>query len=115
MFQRFIDAANENPAICGLILCGIMLVAVLILVLDRSTEKKRKARIHQLKKSVETKEILIVHKDKEIWSLKVELFKAREDGKIAVSKKDAEIERLTAKIAQLELDKKQLSKWGTEK
>ena len=115
MLKWLVDVSNANPAIPGLILCGITLITALILALDRCTEKKNKARIRQLKKSVETKEILIVHKDKEIWSLKVELFKAREDGKIAVSKKDAEIERLTAKIAQLELDKKQLSKWGTEK
>ena len=113
--QRFIDAANANPAILGLILCGIMLIAVLILTLDRRAEKKRNARIRQLKEAVETKEILIVHKDAEIHRLKVDLFAAREDGKIALQKKQAEVDRLTAKIAQLEQDKKQLSKWGAEK
>ena len=115
MLQRFIDAANKNPAIIGLILCGIMLVAVLILTLDRRHEKRMKARIRQLKEAVETKETLIVHKDAEIQRLKVDLFRAREDGKIALRKKQAEVDRLTARVAQLEQDKKQLTKWGTEK
>lgn len=115
MFQRFIDAANANPAIIGLILCGIMLVAVLILTLDRRHVKRMKARIRQLNAAVETKEKLIVHKDAEIQRLKVDLFRAREDGKIALKKKQAEVDRLNARIAQLEQDKKQLTKWGTEK
>lgn len=115
MFQRFIDAANANPAIIGLILCGIMLVAVLILTLDRRREKRMKARIRQLKKAVETKEALIVHKDAEIKRLNVNLFMAKEDGKIALRKKQEEVDRLTAKVTQLEQDKKQLAKWGTEK
>lgn len=115
MMQRFIDAANANPAILGLILCGIMLVAVLILTLDRRKEKRMKARIRQLKKAVETKKTLIVHKDEEIERLKVDLFMAKEDGKIALRKKQAEVDRLTARVAQLEQDKKQLTKWGTEK
>lgn len=115
MLQRFIDTANANPGVCGLILCGIMLVAVLILTLDRRKEKKLKARIRQLKKTVETKEVLIVHKDAEIKRLKVDLFMAKEDGKIALRKKQEEVDRLTARVAQLEQDKKQLAKWGTEK
>lgn len=115
MLQKFIEAANENPAIIGLILCGIMLTAVLILTLDRRHEKRMKARIRQLKEAVETKETLIVHKDAEIQRLKVDLFRAREDGKIALRKKQAEVDRLTARVAQLEQDKKQLTKWGSEK
>lgn len=108
MLQKFIEAANENPAIIGLILCGIMLTAVLILTLDRRHEKRMKERIRQLKEAVETKERLIVHKDAEIQRLKVDLFRAREDGKREIHKRDV-------RIQQLELDKKQLSKWGTEK
>lgn len=108
MLQRVIDAANANPAIIGLILCGIMLVSALILTLDRRTEKKRKARIRQLKEAVETKERLIVHKDAEIKKLKTELFAARCDKKFAD-------EKLNRRIAQLETDKKQLTKWGAEK
>ncbi len=115
MLQRFIDAANANPAIIGLILCGVMLIAVLILTLDRRTEKKRKARIRQLKGAVETKETLIVRKDAEIKRLKVDLFAAKQDGKIALEKAQAEIARLTARVVQLEQDKKQLTKWGSEK
>lgn len=115
MLQRFIDAANDNSAIIGLALCGLMLAAVLILVTDRIFDKKRNARIRHLKAAVETKETLIVHKDKEIWGLKVDLFRAKEDGKIALRKAQAEIDRLSAKVAQLEQDKKQLSKWGAEK
>ncbi len=115
MFQRFIDVANSNPAIIGLILCGIVLAAVLILTLDRRHEKRMKARIRQLKEAVETKEALIVYKDAEIQRLKVDLFMAKEDGKIALRKKQAEVDRLTARVAQLEQDKKQLTKWGTEK
>lgn len=112
MFQRFIDTANANPGVCGLILCGIILIAVLILTLDRRREKRMKARIRQLKKAVETKEVLIVHKDAEIQQLNVDLFMAKEDGKIALRKKQAEVDRLTARVAQLEQDKKQLTKWG---
>ena len=108
MLQKFIESANENPAIIGLILCGIMLVAVLILTLDRRHEKRMKARIRQLKEAVETKETLIVHKDAEIQRLKVDLFRAREDGKREIHKRDM-------RIQQLELDKKQLTKWGSEK
>ena len=108
MLQKFIDEANANPAIIGLILCGIMLVAVLILTLDRRHEKRMKARIRQLKEAVETKERLIVHKDAEIKKLKTELFAARCDKKFAD-------EKLNRRIAQLETDKKQLTKWGSEK
>lgn len=108
MLQKFIETANENPAIIGLILCGIMLIAVLILTLDRRHEKRMKARIRQLEEAVETKETLIVHKDAEIQRLKVDLFRAREDGKREIHKRDV-------RIQQLELDKKQLSKWGAEK
>lgn len=115
MLQRFIDTANANPAACVLILCGIMVVAALILTLDRRHEKRMKARIRQLKKAVETKEVLIVHKDAEIKRLEIDLFMANEDGKIALRKKQAEVDRLTARVAQLEQDKKQLAKWGTEK
>ena len=108
MLQKFIDAANANTAIIGLILCGIMLVAVLILTLDRRHEKRMKARIRQLEGAVETKEMLLVHKDAEIQRLKVDLFRAREDGKREIHKRDV-------RIQQLELDKKQLTKWGSEK
>lgn len=115
MFQRFVDVANANPGVCGLVLCGIMMVAVLILALDRRAYKALEARIRQLKEAVDTKETLIVHKDAEIQRLNVDLFRAREDGKIALRKKQAEVDRLTARVAQLEQDKKQLAKWGTEK
>lgn len=108
MLQRFIDAANANPAIIGLILCWIMLVAVLILMLDRRHENRMKERIRQLKEAVETKERLIVHKDAEIKKLKTELFAARCDKKFSD-------EKLNRRIARLETDKKQLSKWGSEK
>ena len=40
--------------------------------------------------------------------MKVDLFRAREDGKREIHKRDA-------RIQQLELDKKQLSKWGGPK
>ena len=108
MLQKLIEAANANPGICGLILCGIMLIAVLILTLDRRNEKRTKARIRQLKEAVETKERLIVHKDAEIKKLKTELFAARCDKKFSD-------EKLNRRIAQLETDKKQLTKWGAEK
>lgn len=108
MLQKFIDAANANPAIIGLILCGIMLVAVLILTLDRRTEKKRKARIRQLKEAVETKERLIVHQQQRIKDLKTELFALGMDKKISE-------EKLTKRIEKLETEKKQFLKWGAEK
>lgn len=108
MFQRFIDAANANPGVCGLILCGIMLVAVLILTLDRRHDKRMKARIRQLKEAVETKERLIVHQQKRIRDLKTELFALGMDKKISE-------EKLTKRIEKLETEKKQFLKWGAEK
>lgn len=108
MFQRFIDTANANPAVCGLILCGFMMVAVLILVLDGRADKKRKARIRQLKEAVETKERLIVHQQQRIKDLKTELFALGMDKKISE-------EKLTKRIEKLETEKKQFLKWGAEK
>lgn len=115
MLQKAIDAANANPGVCALILCGIALIAVFILAFDRRAERNFKARIRQLEESNETKEALIVHKDAEIKRLKVDLFVAKQDSKIALEKKDAEIIHLKAKNAQLEQDKKQLAKWGENK
>lgn len=108
MLQRFIDAANQNLWVFGLVLCALFLIAVLILALDNRDRKRMRKKIRQLKKTVETKEILIVHKDAEIKQLKVDLFRAREDGKREIHKRDM-------RIQQLELDKKQLTKWGSEK
>lgn len=108
MFQRFIDTANANPGVCGLILCGIMTVVVAILVLDGRADKKRKARIRQLKEAVETKERLIVHQQQRIKDLKTELFALGMDKKISE-------EKLEKRIEKLETEKKQFLKWGSEK
>ncbi len=108
MLQKFIDAANQNLWVFGLVLCALFLIAVLILALDNRDRKRMRKKIRQLKEAVETKEQLIVHKDAEIKQLKVDLFRAREDGK-------REIHRRDVRIAQLEQDKKQLSKWGSGK
>lgn len=108
MFQRFIDTANANPGVCGLVLCGIMAVVVAILVLDGRSDKKRKARIRQLKKAVETKEQLIVHQQQRIKDLKTELFALGMDKKISE-------EKLEKRIEKLETEKKQFLKWGAEK
>ncbi len=108
MLQRFIDAANQNLWVFGLVLCALFLIAVLILALDNRDRKRMRKKIWQLKEAVETKEMLIVHKDAEIKQLKVDLFRAREDGKREIHKRDM-------RIQQLELDKKQLTKWGSEK
>lgn len=108
MFQRFIDTANANPGVCGLVLCGIMAVVVAILVLDGRSDKKRKARIRQLKKAVETKEQLIVHQQQRIKDLKTELFALGMDKKISE-------EKLEKRIEKLETEKKQFLKWGLEK
>ena len=108
MLQRAIEFANENPGIFGIVICALFLVAILILVLDNRDRKNAQQRIQQMEEQLETKEIIIDHKDAEIWSLKVELFKAREDGKREIHKRDI-------RIQQLESDKKQLSKWGNEK
>lgn len=115
MFQRFVDAANANPGVCGLVLCGIMLVAVLILTLDRRHEKRMKERIRQLEEAVETKERLIVHKDAEIKKLKAEIKKLKTELFAARCDKKFSDEKLNRRIAQLETDKKQLTKWGAEK
>ena len=115
MFQRFIDAANANPAIIGLILCGIMFVAVLILTLDRRELKRKKMLIKNLRDDCVNSDRKLMEANRKIKQLKVDLFMAREDGKIALWKKQAEVDRLTAQVTQLEQDKKQLSKWGSEK
>ena len=115
MLQRFIDAANQNLWVFGLVQCGLFLIAVLILALDNRDRKNMRKKIRQLEETVEqleetveTKERLLVHKDAEIKQLKIDLFRAREDGKREIHKRDM-------RIQQLELDKKQLSKWGAEK
>ncbi len=108
MLKRVIDFANANPAVMVGAMCLIGIVIVVILVCTDKTRKILKMRIRQLKEAVETKERLIVHKDAEIKKLKTELFAARCDKKFAN-------EKLNRRIAQLETDKKQLTKWGSEK
>lgn len=115
MLQKLIESANANSWVFGIVLCVLFLIAVLILALDDRDRKDMEKTIQKLEESNETKESLIVHKDAEIHRLKVDLFAARQDGKIALKKKQAEIDRLTARIAQLETDKNQLTKWGSEK
>ena len=108
MLKRVIDFANANPAVMVGAMCLIGIVIVVILVCTDKTRKILKMRIRQFEEAVETKERLIVHKDAEIKKLKTELFAARCDKKFAD-------EKLNRRIAQLETDKKQLTKWGSEK
>ena len=108
MLQRAIEYANQNPAIIGIVMCGIGAGMLVILAVSDNRRKKLKRRIQQLEETVETKERLLVHKDAEIKKLKTELFAARCDKKFAN-------EKLNRRIAQLETDKKQLTKWGMEK
>lgn len=108
MLKRVIDFANANPAVMVGAMCLIGIVIVVILVCTDKTRKILKRKNQQLKEAVETKERLIVHKDAEIKKLKTELFAARCDKKFAD-------EKLNKRISQLETDKKQLTKWGSEK
>lgn len=108
MLQRAIEYANQNPAIIGIVMCGIGAGMLVILAVSDNRRKKLKRRIRQLEETVETKKRLLVHKDAEIKKLKTELFAARCDKKFAN-------EKLNRRIAQLETDKKQLTKWGAEK
>lgn len=108
MLQRAIDFVNTNPAIMAGAMCLIGAAFVVVYAIEGKNRRKMRARIRQLKDAVETKERLIVHKDAEIKKLKTELFAARCDKKFAD-------EKLNKRIRQLETDKKQLTKWGSEK
>lgn len=108
MMQSVFNYLNENPAILVGAMCLIGVAFVIVFAIDGKNRRKMRERIRQLKESVETKERLIVHKDAEIKKLKTELFAARCDKKFAD-------EKLNRRIAQLETDKKQLTKWGSEK
>lgn len=108
MMQRAIDFVNTNPAIMAGVMCLIGAAFMVVYAIEGKNRRKMRARIRQLKDAVETKERLIVHKDAEIKKLKTELFAARCDKKFAD-------EKLNKRIRQLETDKKQLTKWGSEK
>lgn len=108
MLQRAIDFVNTNPEIMAGAMCLIGAAFVVVYAIEGKNRRKMRARIRQLKKAVETKECLIVHKDSEIKKLKTELFAARCDKKFSD-------EKLNKRIHQLETDKKQLTKWGSEK
>ena len=108
MFKQFVEWANANAGICGLILCAIGAGFLVVYVIDRKSRKSAKRKMKQLKMALETKQKRIFELEEEVWALKVDLFAARQDGKIEVKKRDS-------RIQQLEQDKKQLTKWGTEK
>lgn len=108
MLQRAIEYANQNPAIIGIVMCGIGAGLLVILAVSDNRRKKLKRRIRQLKEAVETKERLIVHQQKRIKDLKTELFALGMDKKISE-------EKLEKRIEKLETEKKQFLKWGSEK
>jgi hypothetical protein len=108
MLQSVIDFVNANPAIMVGAMCLVGAAFVVVYAIEGKNRRKMLDRIRQLKEAVETKERLIVHKDAEIKKLKTELFAARCDKKFAD-------EKLNKRIHQLETDKKQLTKWGSEK
>ncbi len=108
MLQRAFDYLNANPAVMVGFMGLISIVFVIVYAIDGRSRRKMKRKIRQLKEAVDTKELLIVHKDAELKKLKTELFAARCDKKFAE-------EKLNKRIRQLETDKKQLTKWGSEK
>jgi glycerol-3-phosphate cytidylyltransferase-like family protein len=108
MLQRAIDYANQNPAIIGIVMCGIGAGLLVVLAVSDKRRKKLKRRIRQLKEAIETKERLIAHQQKRIKDLKTEIFALGMDKKISE-------EKLEKRIQQLEMDKKQLLKWEAEK
>ena len=108
MLQRAFDYLNANPAVMVGFMGLISIVFVIVYAIDGRSRRKMKRKIRQLKEAVDTKELLIVHKDAELKKLKTELFAARCDKKFSD-------EKLNRRIAQLETDKKQLTKWGAEK
>ena len=108
MLQRAFDYLNANPAVMVGFMGLISIVFVIVYAIDGRSRRKMKRKIRQLKEAVDTKELLIVHKDAELKKLKTELFAARCDKKFSD-------EKLNRRIAQLETDKKQLTKWGSEK
>lgn len=108
MLQKFIDAANANPGVCGLIMCAIGAGFLAVYAFDRKSRQRMKRRIKQLRAALNSKEQRIAELEAEVWRLKVDRFAADQDGKREIKKRDV-------RIQQLETDKKQMLKWGVEK
>lgn len=108
MLQKFIDAANANPAVLAVIMCVIGVALTVFMVCTDKTRKILKRKIRQMNEVVETRERLIVHQRQRIKDLKTELFALGMDKKISE-------EKLTKRIEKLETEKKQFLKWGSEK
>lgn len=108
MYWEFIEAANDNIWIFGIILCVLFGISVLILAIDTHRRKKKiRDDKHMQRLYLETEEELRKARA-EIKALKTELFAARCDAKFAQ-------EQMTKKIGKLETEKKQILKWGSEK
>ena len=96
---------DKYPVIMGGVMCVIMLVFVILYaVYGKDTTK----RLDEMKEALINKQIRINEQEKEIRRLKADLFAARCDRKFSEKK-------LNQRIEQLELDKKQMMKWGGEK
>lgn len=113
--QQWIEWINAHMYVYGLALLVLAGISVLILAVDAWRRNKKRKNDKQLQRLYFETEGELRKARAEIKHLKADLFAAREDGKIAIEKKDAEINQLKATIHQLETDKKQLSKWGSEK
>lgn len=112
---NLIETLNNHACILGCVLVALAAVAVILLAVDNRRRKKKRLNDVEMQRLYTETEEDLRRARAEIKHLKADLFAAREDGKIAVAKKDEEIKQLKATIRQLETDKKQLSKWGTEK
>jgi hypothetical protein len=108
MYRTFIEVANENIWIFGIILCVLCGISVILLSIDTHRRKKKIRDDKRMQRLyLETDEELRKARA-EIKALKTELFAARCDAKFAQ-------EQMTKKIGKLETEKKQILKWGSEK
>lgn len=115
MLQQIVDSANANSGLIGIVLCLIFAIFVFVYAIDESQRRSMIWIIVVLCTALNRKDREISVKDDLIKSLKSDLFIARFEKKTSDKKYSIEIEKLKARIAQLEQDKKQLSKWGMEK
>ena len=108
MLKRAIDFVNANPAILAGVMCLIGALFVIVYAIDGRNRRRLKQKIRNLRAAVEQRDAEIIQMRSEIKRLKSDLFAADMNKKISE-------EKLSGRIRQLELDKKQMMKWGSEK
>lgn len=100
---------NENSCTVAIVFILLMGGAFVVAqIIDNKSRKNMKRQIQQMSAAVASKEKRIAELESEVWRLKVDRFAADQDAKREIKKRES-------RIQQLETDKKQMMKWGTEK